>query len=201
MDHRPVDRFVLDTSVFRRLPEREHDVVVKLTQLRETERVELIGTHVQRDELAATDDEAWRARLLAVYDTLTVEVPTGGLDTSNWGSRWMGSQQADAFDRDLRTALTHYRGSSRDPLCGDTSARPAFAHGNQAATCATCRDEREQDTHRFRNRNTGDALIIETAAVEQAQYVADDAGARKRAERHGLDPWDVERFFAWVLNQ
>jgi hypothetical protein len=37
--------------------------------------------------------------------------------------------------------------------------------------------------------------------VEHAQYVAGDYDARKRARRHGLDPWDVDQCFAWVLDQ
>lgn len=39
------------------------------------------------------------------------------------------------------------------------------------------------------------------ALVEHAQYVAGDVRARERAQRQGLDPWDVDQFFAWVLNQ
>lgn len=193
---------MLDSNVFDRLLLRP-DVVGELQELVDSGMVELLTTHVQREELSAIRDEGERARRLALLSSLTVEVPAGGFvwDVSPWGAgKWMGDTEAAAFDHDLRTPQIGLADPG-EPRCGDPATHEAAVNDPEGGgRCPRC------ETLMRRDRRTGDALIIETAAVENARFVTSEKegeqrSALERARRHGVRVMHSDDFFAWVLGQ
>ena len=210
-----MDRFLLDSDVYDQLLLRP-DVVGKLRRLVDSGLIVLITTHVQRDQVSAVpgDDPERAAALLALFASLSgvaVEVPTGAwaLGVSPLAAaRLSGEEEAEDFDARLRTRPVHFRTNTGELLCWDGDADLATTDDPQGATCMACREGMGRETRSLlRHRHTGDALLIETARVEDAVFVTHEVGrrgrgrVRKAAPAHGVDTWHSDDFFAWVLGQ
>jgi hypothetical protein len=126
-----VDRFVLDSNVYDRLLLRP-DVVGKIQRLIDWRRIELLTTHIQRDQVSAVSgaDPERAAALLALFDSLervSVKVPLGifVLDVSRWDeARWSGTDEAAEFEANLRTRPVHLRDDTGALLCAAKRRSP-----------------------------------------------------------------------------
>ena len=98
---------MFDSNVFDVLVDRT-EVGSKVHSAVSEGRIEVISTHVQRDELSATPDPAKRARLLEIFADLVREVPAGSfvigesrLDQARIDGPTVGTGE---FDSVLRTS-------------------------------------------------------------------------------------------------
>jgi hypothetical protein len=206
-----VDRFLLDSNVYDQLLVRS-DVVAALRRLVDERVVELLTTHIQRDQLSAVSHSG-RPELLALFESIervSTTVPLGVvvLGVSRWDeAKWSGEKQTADFDANLRTRPVHLRDGAGGRLCGGTADGHAETTAPAAVTCFECKEamgERPPDLLRY--RNTADALLIETARVEGATFVTAekpgvDRGALERARRHGANVMHTDEFFRWVIER
>ena len=190
-------------------------VVDRVRKLVDAGNVELLTTHIQRDQVAAVSgaDPERAVALIALFDSIeriSVKAPLGAvvLGVSRWGeARWSGTTETAEFEANLRTRPVHLRDDTGALLCGGGAADYAVTTAPAAVTCYECREALGQKTpNPLRYRNTGDALLIETARVEAATFVTDEKpgdrrSAFERARQHGVQTMHSDDFFAWVLAQ
>jgi hypothetical protein len=110
-------RFILDTHIYDEIvavagmPER-------LATLRNAGKIEILQTHIERNEVARNPDEAERDAGLTISAT---RIPTsGGLwDVSNWDEMTWDDGAGDVKIGDIQTAALNH---SRDALIGTSAA-------------------------------------------------------------------------------
>ena len=93
-------KIVFDSNVFDKIIE-DREAFEKLTQKMRTRVIQVITTHIQRDELSRTSDLVKRTKLLDTYDALANEVPTSGAiwGVSKWGKAlWGTARQNDILE-------------------------------------------------------------------------------------------------------
>jgi hypothetical protein len=202
-----VERVLLDSNVYNELLQRP-DVVKVLRGLIDARRVAVLLTPLHETEAASTarNKPEFAARLMQLFDDLRAvseDVPDGAalFGISPFGtSRWMGPARAGAFEANLLTRLVHFA-QATGTLCNQAETTPIVTVNEQQVNCVVCRENLGKPvTKMWRHRGTGDAVLIETARVENAVFVTNEKGrAVKAADRHGVRHQSVAEFFAWVL--
>lgn len=108
--------YMLDTNVF-------NDVVDGKVDLASLSGKRLVATHVQRDEINNTKDEARKRALLAIFD-LALQEPTESLvwGASRWGeAKWGDDDRFNAMRQELDALNGRRKNNTQDILIAETA--------------------------------------------------------------------------------
>ena len=126
-------RVVLDTVIYNRAVENP---VFELLLRRACNigLIELVTTHVQKDQLSKTQDPQKREALLSIFmDTCSQQTPTAAFvwDVSNWDqAEWPDEDATSFFEQTLGRTVPGHKGHSTDALLAVT----AFAKADMFVT-------------------------------------------------------------------
>jgi predicted nucleic acid-binding protein len=115
---------MLDTNCYDEILRRD-GLLNRLNHLTAAEKITILQTHIQEDELSAVPDIEKRERLLDVYRQLAAErIPTDGAawDVSKWGQATYGGGTGEIQFGDIRR--TNPR-DARDALIATTASSQA----------------------------------------------------------------------------
>jgi len=92
---------MFDTNIFDRVAELD-GLIERLRSLGETEAIEILTTHIQRDELAAIPDAKKREAVAGIPTTM---IPTSGAvwGASRWDEATWGDGAGDVLLNDVKT--------------------------------------------------------------------------------------------------
>ncbi len=145
-------RVMFDTNIFNSIVKNEIDISTLKG------KIKVYATHVQYDELKATNDKVLRQKFLELFEHLTNEVPTESAiwDVSNWDqAKWGGEvvNTESAIFEVSRYGKAKFGGSN---LCKDIWQKLDEKNGNK-------------------KNNSKDALIAETAILNNLTLITHDA--------------------------
>ena len=117
-------RVVLDTVIYNRAVEYPKFGNV-LRRACEQGHIQLVSTHVQRDQLKATPDEGKRRELLMLFDAVSATImPTAAAvwDVSKWDeAEWPDDERIKFFEQTLRGTAPAHAGHANDALLAVTA--------------------------------------------------------------------------------